>query len=90
MTTASAASAVESIVSLLWLGILAHRANDREQMPGGGGDVAAVARIIAAQRPIGALDDALGAFDDAVERRAQDFVERIVEMAGPRSSAPRP
>ena len=54
-------------------------------MPGGGRDVVAVARIIAAQRPVGALDDALGALDDPVERRAQDFVERVVEIAGPRS-----
>ena len=39
-----------------------------KQMAGGGGDVVAVARIIAAQRPVGALDDPLGAFDDPVER----------------------
>ena len=66
--------------------ILAHRADDREQMAGRGGDVVAVARIIAAQRPVGALDDPLGAFDDAVERRAQHFVERMVEMRRPPSS----
>ena len=48
-------------------------------MARGGGDVVAVARIIAAQRPIGALDDALGAFDDPVERRTQHFVERVIE-----------
>ena len=59
--------------------VLAHRANDREQVAGGGRDVVAVARIIAAQRAVGALDDPLGAFDDPVERRAQHLVERMVE-----------
>src|SRR5260221_9023439 len=44
-----------------------------------GGDVVAIAGIVAAQRPVGALDDPLRAFDDAVERRAQNLVERIVE-----------
>ena len=57
-------------------------------MAGGGGDVVAVARIVAAQRPVGALDDPLGAFDDAVERRAQHFVERMVERSG-RADRPR-
>ena len=35
---------------------------------GGCGDVVAVARIVAAQRPVGALDDPLGAFDNSVKR----------------------
>ena len=51
-------------------------------MPRRGGDVVAIACIIAAQRPVGALDDPLGAFDDPVERRAQHLVERIVEGCG--------
>ena len=59
--------------------ILAHRRGRPTAVPGRGGDVVAVARIFAAQRPIGALDDPLGAFDDSVERRAQHFVERMVE-----------
>ena len=59
--------------------LLAHRREHRQQMPRGGCDVVAVARIIAAERPVGALDDALGAFDDPVERRAQHLVERVVE-----------
>src|SRR5215212_848030 len=42
-------------------------------------DIAPVARIIAAQRPVSALDDPLRAFDDAVERRSQRFIQRIVE-----------
>ena len=62
--------------------ILAHRADDREKVSRGGRDVGAVARIVAAQRPVGALDDPFGAFDDSVERRAQHFVERMVERRG--------
>ena len=81
ITTASAASAARSIVSLALRRLLAHRANDRQQVPRGGRDVVAIARIVAAQRPVGALDDPLGAFDDPVERRAQRFVERMVEAA---------
>ena len=60
-------------------GLLAHRREHRQQMPSGGCDVAAVARIIAPERPIGALDDAFGAFDDPIQRRAQHLVKRLVE-----------
>ena len=89
ITTASAASAGEIDRAVALRRVLAHRANDRQQMAGRGGDVVAVACIIAAQRPVGALDDPLGAFDDTVERRAQHFVERMVESRDA-PIAPRP
>ena len=53
-------------------------------MARGGRDVVAVARIVAAQRAVRPLDDPLGAFDDPVERRAKDLVERMVELAAAR------
>ena len=86
ITTASAGERREIDRALALRRVLAHRANDRQQVAGGGGDVVAVARIVAAQRPVGALDDPLGAFDDPVERRAQHLVERMVERRGPRGS----
>src|SRR4051812_35599006 len=44
-------------------------------------DVVAVACIIAAQRPVGARDDALGTVDDAVDRGSKQLVERLVESS---------
>ena len=84
ITTASAASAARSIGALAVRRVLAHRAHDREQVARRCGDVVAIACIIAAQRPVGALDDPLGAFDDAVERRAQHFVQGMVERGDAR------
>ena len=46
----------------------AHRADHREQVAPGRGDVAGVGRIIAAQGAVVALDDLVGAIDDPVER----------------------
>src|SRR5437016_1579044 len=48
-------------------------------MASGGGDVVAITRVIAAQRPIRALNDALGALNDPIERRPQHLIERMVE-----------
>src|SRR6478672_13295240 len=53
-------------------------------MPRGSCNVVAIARIIAAERAVGALLDSLGAVDDSVERRAQHLVEGIVECGSGR------
>src|SRR5579864_4551488 len=59
--------------------IFAHRAKNREEVSGSRSDVVAVACIVAAQRPVGTSDDALGAFDDSVNWRTEQFVESIVD-----------
>src|SRR4051794_997495 len=54
-------------------------------MAGGGGDIVAIAGIVAAQRSIGALNDTLGAFNDAIEWRAKHFIEGVIEGHAARS-----
>src|SRR3954470_15255874 len=58
-------------------------------MTRGCGDVVAIAGIVAPERTIGALDDPLGALDDAVKRRAQNLIQRVIEDRGPRQSCRR-
>src|SRR6478609_5311149 len=50
-----------------------HGGEHGEQVPGRGSDVAAIARIVAAQWSVRALDDPFGAFNDPVERRTKDL-----------------
>ena len=79
ITTASAVERGEVDRAVALRRILAHRADDRQQVPRGGGYVVAIARIIAAQRAVGALDDPLGTFDDSIDRRAKHLVQCVVE-----------
>ena len=85
MITASAESDGKIEDRLPLRGIVAHRAEDRQQVPRSRSDIVAVARIVAAQRPVGAGDDPLGAFDDAVDRGAQQLVQRMIEGRGSRA-----
>ena len=59
-------------------------------MPAGGGDIAGIGGIVAAQRAFAAVDDPFGGSDDPVERRTQRFVERGIEDRSPRAGSPSP
>ena len=69
---------VDAILVLLTL--IVHRTDDGEQMPRGGRNVAGIIGIIGAQRSVGLLNDPVRAFDDAVQRRSQRFVDDLVEL----------
>ena len=56
-----------------------HRCQDGKEVAGGSRNIVAIARIIAAKRAVRTLDDALGAFDDVVQRRPKHLVERMIE-----------
>ena len=42
--------------------LLAHRMDDRQQMAGRGRNIAGISRIVAAQRAVGTIGDALGGY----------------------------
>ena len=60
--------------------------DQREQMAAGGGDVAGIAGIIAAQRPFRLGAQPLGIVDDMGERRAQRLVEPLAEGGDSRAA----
>ena len=64
-------------------GLVDHRADDRQQVARGGRDIAGIGGIVAAQRPVGAVDDALGAsmIRPSGERKAWSSAWSIVELA---------